>query len=151
MKLTLNERAPFTDFVRLTWQDLKTIGNGGTKQIATIPAGGACTLACIINNVDIAGTSSLVLDVGTTIGDPDEFIDAWDADAATVNLPVFNTGESFVQSAGNTTIEAGIMPASATATALPVYIKVTDAAIDSITAGEVLIGLQILDILQYRK
>ena len=28
-KLSNNERSPFTDVVKLTWEDLKEIGNGG--------------------------------------------------------------------------------------------------------------------------
>ena len=40
-KLTNNERSPYTDVIRLTAADLVAIGNGGTRQIATIPAGGA--------------------------------------------------------------------------------------------------------------
>ena len=149
-KLTNNERSPYTDVIRLTADDLKAIGNGGTRQIASIPAGGAVSLCAVTNTVDIAGSSSLVLDVGTTIGDPDEFINALDVDAMTVGLPTFNTGESFVQAAGTTTIAGGLLPVAAASSATPVYVKVTDAAVASITAGEVLIGIQILDLTQYR-
>ena len=149
-KLTNNERSPYTDVIRLTADDLKAIGNGGTRQIASIPAGGAVSLCAVTNTVDIAGSSSLVLDVGTTIGDPDEFINALDVDAMTVGLPTFNTGESFVQAAGTTTIAGGLLPVAAASSATPVYVKVTDSAVASITAGEVLIGIQILDLTQYR-
>ena len=85
-KLTNNQRSPYTDVVRLTADDIKAIGNGGTRQIASIPAGGAVSLCAVTNTVDIAGSSTLVLNVGTTIGDPDEFIDALDVDAMTVGL-----------------------------------------------------------------
>jgi hypothetical protein len=145
MKVTNNEFRGFTDVIRLDATALKAIGTGGTKVIATIPAGGACEQVCVINTVDIAGSSSLLIDVGTTVADPDEFIKDLDVDAMTPNLPTFNTGISFVQTAGNTTVEAGALPAGATATAVPVYVKVTDAAIASITAGEILIALRILD------
>ena len=40
-----------------------------------------------------AGTTSLVIDVGTSSGDPDEFIDALDVDA--MSAPVLNTGDAF--------------------------------------------------------
>ena len=149
-KLTNNERSPYTDVIRLTADDLKAIGNGGTRQIASIPAGGAVSLCAVTNTVDIAGSDSLVLNVGTTIGDPDEFIDALDVDAMTVGLPTFNTGESFVQAAGTTTIKGGLLPVAAASSTTPVYVKVTDAAVASITAGEILIGLEILDLTQYR-
>jgi len=149
-KLTNNERAPYTDVVKLTAADLIAIGNGGTKRIATIPAGGAVSLCAAINNVDIAGSSTLVIDVGTTLADPDEFLDALDVDAMTVGLPTFNTGDAFVQSAGTTTIKGGILPVTAASSATPVYVKVTDAAVASITAGEIMIGLQILDLTQFQ-
>lgn len=149
-KLTNNERSPYSDVIRLTAADLIAIGTGGTRQIATIPAGGAVSLCAVINTVDIVGSSSLVIDVGTTIADPDEFINALDVDAMTVGLPTFNTGDVFVQAAGTTTIAGGMLPVGAASASTPVYIKVTDAAIASITAGEILIGLEILDLTQYR-
>ena len=148
-KLTNNERSPYTDVVVLNAADLISIGNGGTKIIGSIPAGGAVELVAVINSVDIVGSSSLVIDVGTTIGDPDEFIDALDVDAMTVNLPTFNTGDTMVQAAGNTTIAAGVRPAKAVSAATPIYIKVTDAAVASITAGQIVIGMKILDLAKY--
>ena len=149
-KLTNNERSPYSDVIRLTAADLIAIGTGGTRQIATIPAGGAVSLCAVINTVDIVGSSSLVIDVGTTLADPDEFINALDVDGMTVGLPTFNTGDVFVQAAGTTTIAGGMLPVGAASASTPVYIKVTDAAIASITAGEILIGLEILDLTQYR-
>ena len=149
-KLTNNARSPYSDVIRLTAADLIAIGNGGTRQIATIPAGGAVSLCAVTNTVDIVGSSSLVVDVGTTLADPDEFINALDVDGMTVGLPTFNTGDLFVQSAGTTTIAGGVLPIAAASASTPVYIKVTDAAVASITAGEVLIGLEILDLTQYR-
>jgi hypothetical protein len=56
----------------------------------------------------------------------------------------------FVQAAGNTTISGGYLPKGAASASTPVYIKVTDAAVTSITAGEILIGLEILDLAQYQ-
>lgn len=146
MKVTNNERGPFTDIIKLTYQDLIAIGTGLTKVIATIPVGGAVELCGIVQTTDIAGSSSLVFDIGTTFADPDEFIDALDVDAMTVNLPTYNTGDLFVQAAGNTTIAGGSKPIKAVSAATPVYLKVTDAALASLTAGEVVIGLRILDL-----
>ena len=150
-KLTNNERSPYTDVIRLTATDLIAIGNGGTRQIATIPAGGAVSLCAVIESVAVVGSTSLIIDIGTTIADPDEFIDNLDVDAMTTGLPTFNTGDEFVAaSAATTTFKGGVLPKSAVSAATPVYIKVTDAAIASITAGEILIGLEILDLTQYR-
>lgn len=149
-KLSNNERSPFTDVIKLTWEDLKAIGNGGQKKIARIPAGGAVSLCAVTNTVDIAGTSSLVIDIGTTVADPDEFIDALDVDAMTVGLPTYNTGDAFVQSAGTTTIKGGLLPVAAASAATDIVIEVTDSAIASITAGEIVIGLEILDLTQFQ-
>jgi len=149
-KLTNNERSPYTDVIRLTATDLIAIGNGGTRQIATIPAGGAVTLCAVTNTVDIVGSTTLSIGIGTTLATPVEFISALDVDGATVGLPTFNTGTSFVQTAGNTTIKGGVLPVGAASTATPIYIKVADSAVTSITAGEILIGLEIIDLTQYQ-
>lgn len=149
MKLTNPERGPYTDVIKLTYADLQTIGTGGTQKIAVIPAGGSVSLCSVVNSVDIAGSTTLVIDVGTTIADPDEFIDALDVDGMTVNLPTSNTGDLMVQAAGTTTFLGGALPVKPVATATPIYIKVTDAAIASLTAGEIVIGLQINDLLKY--
>ena len=148
-KLTNNERSPYTDVIRLTATDLIAIGNGGTRQIATIPAGGAVSLCAVIEAVAVVGSTSLVVNIGTTLADPDEFIDALDVDAMTTGSPTFNTGDVFVQAAGTTTIAGGYLPKGAASASTPVYIKVTDAAVASITAGEIIIGLEILDLAQY--
>jgi hypothetical protein len=149
-KLTNNERSPYSDVIRLTAADLIAIGNGGTRQIATIPAGGAVSLCAVIETVAVVGSTSLFIDIGTTLADPDEFINNLDVDAMTTGLPTFNTGDVFVQAAGTTTIAGGVLPVGAASASTPVYIKVTDAAVASITAGEILIGLEILDLTQYR-
>lgn len=148
-KLANNERSPYTDAITLNAADLIAIGNGGTKVIGSIPAGGAVELVAVINTVDIVGSSSLVIDVGTTIADPDEFINALDVDAMTVGLPTFNTGDTMVQSAGTTTVLAGVSPAKAVSADTPIYIKVTDAAVASITAGQIVIGMRILNLTQF--
>tara|TARA_R110001599_G_scaffold8791_3_gene43643 strand:+ start:863 stop:1291 length:429 start_codon:yes stop_codon:yes gene_type:complete len=129
----------FTHVYTATYEDLQTIGNGGQLTIATIPAGGAVELAGVYESVAVAGTTSLVIDVGTTAGDPDEFIDALDVDAMTA--PVFNTGDAFT---GNQS-----QPVGGTNTAASIILEVTDAAIASATAGEIVIGLRIVDLGQF--
>jgi hypothetical protein len=149
-KLTNNERSPYTDVIRLTAADLIAIGNGGTRQIATIPAGGAVSLCAVTETVAIVPSTTTVVNIGTTLADPDEFIDALNVSTSTTGLPTFNTGDVFVQVAGTTTFAGGVLPKAAASASTPVYIKVTDAAVASITAGEIIIGLQILDLTQYR-
>ena len=145
-KVAVNELGSFTDVVRLDYNDLKAIGNGGTMVIASIPAHGAVELVGVANTVDIAGSSTLVIDVGTTLADPDEFINALDVDAMTV--PVFNTGDQYTL--GTATNTTGLSQAvKAGASAQDVYLKVTDAAIASITAGEFVIGLRIIDLAKF--
>jgi hypothetical protein len=147
-QLVNNERSPYTDVVKITAADLIAIGNGGTRRIATIPAGGAVELVTVTNTVDIVGSSSLVVDVGTTLADPDEFINALDVDAMTVGLPTVNTGDQFT--AGTAVTTSGLSQAVAQASAAtPIYIKVTDAAVASITAGEIMIGFRILDLTKF--
>jgi len=145
-KVAINELGAFTDYIKLDFNDLKAIGNGGTLVIATIPAHGAVELAGVAKTVAVVGSTSLVFDVGTTLADPDEFINALDADAMTV--PAFNTGDQF--QAGTVTTTTGLTQAvKAGATAQDVYLKVTDAAINSITAGEFVIGLRIVDLFKF--
>jgi len=147
-QLANNERSPYTDVVKITAADLIAIGNGGTRVIATIPAGGAVELCTITNTVDIVGSSSLVVDVGTTLADPDEFVNALDVDAMTVGLPTVNQGDQFTAgtAVSTTGLTQAVLPR---ATAAPVYIKVTDAAVASITAGEIMIGFRILDLTKF--
>ena len=145
-KVTVNELGSFTDYVRLDYNDLIAIGNGGTRIIATIPAHGAVELVGVAKTVAVTGSTSLVFDVGTTLADPDEFINALDADAMTA--PAFNTGDQFT--AGTATSTTGLSQAvKAGASAQDVYLKVTDAAIASITAGEFVIGLRIVDLAKF--
>jgi hypothetical protein len=145
-KVAVNELGVFTDVVKLDFNDLIAIGNGGTRVIAKIPAHGAVELVGVANTVDIAGSSSLVIDVGTTVADPDEFINALDVDAMTV--PAFNTGDQYT--AGTTVSTTGLSQAvKPVASETEVYIKVTDSAIASLTAGEIVIGLRIIDLAKF--
>ncbi len=129
----------FTHVYTATYEDLQTIGNGGQLTIATIPAGGAVELAGVYESVAFAGTTSLVIDVGTSGGDPDEFIDALDVDGMTA--PVFNTGDAFTGGQSQ--------PVGGTNAAASIILEVTDAAIASATAGEIVIGLRIVDLGQF--
>lgn len=147
-KLTVNEAASsFTHVVKLDYVDLAAIGTGGTDVLLTLPAGSAIDLVMVDESVAFVGTTSLVVDIGTTLADPDEFINALDVDG--MSVPVFNTGDIMVQSVATTTFLGGSLPVKAVASATPVYIKVTDAAIGSASAGQITIGFRVLDLRQF--
>ena len=129
----------FTHVYTATYEDLQAIGNGGQATIATIPAGGAVECVGVYESEAVAGTTTLVIDIGTTAGDPDEFIDALDVDAMTA--PVFNTGDAFTG--------AQSQPVGGTNSAVSVLLEVTDAAIASATAGKIVVGLRIVDLGQF--
>jgi len=147
-KLTINEAASgMSHIVSVDFLDLQAIGTGNSKAIAVLPAGSAVEFVGIHKATAAAGSSSVVLDVGTTSGTPTEFISGLDADGMTV--PVFNTGTLFVQSAGTTTIKGGALPIKPVAADTTVYLKVTDAALASLTAGKWVIGMRILNLGQF--
>ena len=144
-KLTVNEAAyGFTDVIRLTYNDLITIGNGGQKVIAKIPAGGGVDRCVVYEAVAVVGTTSLVIDVGTTLADPDEFIDALDVDA--MSAPVANTGGLMLQAAGTTVTLGGALPVKLVQADTDIVIEVTDSAIASAIAGVIVVGLRIVDL-----
>lgn len=139
-KLTINEAAVngYTHVYTADFNDLIAIGNGGQATIAVVPAGAAVELVTVLEKTAFVGTTSLVIDIGTTGGDPDEYIDALDVDAMTV--PVSNTGDVFT-----TTQSQAVGVAADT----PVLLEVTDAAIASASAGEIVVGLRIADLSQF--
>lgn len=128
---------------RIDHNDIKAIGNGGQRTLFSLPAGSAVLATIVQKTVAVAGSTSLVFDIGTTSADPDEFIDALDADA--LSGATANTGDAFVQSAGTTTIKGGALPVSIVTAATPVLLEVNDAAVASITAAEFVISFLVLD------
>jgi len=149
MILANNENLVDTYAIELDYVALQAIGTGNSKIIGNIPIGGAVTFCGVVNNVDIVGSSSLVINVGTTGADPDEFIDALDVDAMTVGLMTFNTGDLMVVAAATSTFLGGLLPVKPVSAATPIYLKVTDAAIASITAGKIVVVLQVLNPLKF--
>lgn len=133
-----------THAFKFTYQDLIAIGNGGQETLFTLKAGQGVELCIVKEEVAFVGTSSLVIDVGTTGADPDEFINALDVGA--MSVAVANTGDLFVQSAGTTTIAGGSLPVGFSASDASVLLEVTDSAIASATAGELLIGFRVVDL-----
>jgi len=132
----------FTEVITLTLADIQAAGTTATA-FATIPAGGGVDVAMVFEAEALAGATDITLDVGTTEGDPDEFIDALDVDG--MSAPVANTGESFVQGAGNTTIEGGSLPVGLTQADATVFYKFGGTTAN-LTAGKVVIGLRIFDL-----
>lgn len=145
-KLSINEGAVsgYTHTYEVDFNDLIAIGNGGQRTIGKIPAGGAVELCVVHKLVAAAGSTSVVFDIGTTAGDPDEFIDALDADAMTV--PVFNTGDAFTTAEG---VANKLILAGATVAAADILLEVNDAAVASLTAGKWIVGFRILDLAQF--
>jgi len=108
--------------------------------IGVIPAGGAVAFAYAYEEVALAGASDITLDVGTSAGDPDEFIDAWDADGGT---PVCNSGDICVQSAGTTTYLAGWKPVGISSSATPILAE-WNGTVASLTAGKVVVVVGVI-------
>jgi hypothetical protein len=147
-QLTVNEAGTsgYTHVISLSFDDLakiklgtdpfngETLSTAGQLPIAIIPAGGAVELAGVFESTALAGATDITLDVGTTGGDPDEFIDALDVDA--MSAPVFNSGESFT---GN---QSQAVPFQA-ATTILAEVNGTTA---SLNAGNIVIGLRIIDL-----
>jgi len=149
-QITVNESAgDFTHVVKLTFAQLKSIGSGNSKSILILPAGSAVDLVGIVETVAIAGSSSLLAEVGYT-GATDAFIASLDLSAQAVNTPVFNTGSDFVKSAATTTIKGGSLPVKIVSADTTVSIKVTDAALASVTAGEIVIGFRVINLTRFR-
>ncbi len=137
-KLSNNEATgDFTHVIKLTYEQLNDIKGQSAQQevLASIPAGGAVTLVGVYESVALAGATDITFDIGTTSADPDEFIDALDVDGMTV--PVFNSGDAF------TTAYMEAVKPSAAATDILLEVNGTTA---NLTAGEVIIGIKILDL-----
>jgi hypothetical protein len=140
MKVAQQERFNgFTDIYKLTAAEITSLGTGAQKTIAILPPGGIVTSAAVFEQVTFAGTSTdLLLDVGTTTADPNEYIDSLDLDGLT--KAAFNTGASFTVG-GDANTGNGVVNNSASA--LPIVIEANFTG--TVTAGEWLIALTILD------
>jgi hypothetical protein len=133
-KLNNNESRDFTDFFRLSYKDLKTAGFlatlGAANQviIGYVPSGGAVSVCSVCKITSAAGASDIVFDVGVTGADPDDFIDALDADALT--KAAYNTGDVLTTSGDD-----GTLYVNNTASAVPIYLEV-GGTVANLTAGE---------------
>jgi hypothetical protein len=148
-QITVNEAiGDFTHIIKLDFTELQAIGTGNTKTIFTLPVGSAVDLAGAYNSVDLVGSTTTVVDVGYS-GTATAFISQWNASTANVGAPVFNTGSDFVQTAGNTTVKGGSLPVKAVSSATGVLLKVTDSALSSLTAGQIIIGLRVINLARF--
>ncbi len=147
-KLTINESSgDFTHVLVLTAQDI--VNSGGSQTVwGQIPAGGAVDVAFAVESVALVGASDISLEVGMGTDD-DLLIDSFDIDA-NAGATVYNTGESFVQSAGTTTVEAGAAPVAGSggAAATNLIYKFGGTVAD-LTAGEVIIGVRVFDPIRF--
>ena len=148
--LTNNEKGPFTEVVRLTFQDMITNSVAllaGTYKIATVPAQAGVDLVVLARPVLFTNSTAISASVGTNSGTADTYIAARAIGGSPAAIaPVANTGTDFVQTAGNTTIEAGSLPVSLSATAVPVFLKLTAVPTSTEVSGELLVGFRIADI-----
>jgi len=146
MKLPLQSAAQlgFTDAYVLTAEAITALGTGNQVTVGSHPAGGIVTRAAVFEITTSAGTSTdLVLDVGTTGADPDEFINALDLDGLT--KAAFCTGDAFVGTDSGAATTSNVINGvvNNTASALPIYAEVNFTG--TVTAGKWLICLEILD------
>lgn len=145
MQLTVNEAAygGLTHVVILDYADLIAIGTGNQKTLVTMAAGSAVEL-CVVHKITAAaGSTTVVFDIGTTGADPDDYIDALDADGMTA--PVFNTGDKFTAGTGTSTTGLS-QPIGSSASSVPILLEVNDSSLASLTAGKWLIGFRILNL-----
>jgi len=105
--------------------------------IGEIPAGGGVKQVVVYEATALAGTDDITLDVGTTTGDPDEFIDALDVDAMTA--PVYNTGDLF--EAANA---GGVDLVGLTNTATDIVAE-WNGTVASLTAGKVVVAITVVN------
>lgn len=140
--LICNNETPLKTYVYKA--DYKHITDNATSSnqvtIGEVPAGGAVLWAAAYESTALAGASDITLDVGTTSGDPDEFIDAWDADAGT---PGFNTGDAF--DAGTATSATGLAQPVGVATSDTPILAEWNGTVASLTAGEVVVVVVVID------
>lgn len=140
-KLVNNERAVDTIVYVADYEHIAANATSANQvTIGTIPAGGAVLNAFAYEATALAGASDISLDLGTTAGDPDEFINAWDADSGT---PAYNTGDQF--DAGTATTASGASQPVSIVTADTPILAEWNGTVASLTAGKVVVVVEILN------
>ena len=134
-KLTNNEKGPFTDVIRLSAADIAaniTAITGGSYRIATVPANGAVLATVLSRPVAFnAGVTAAAASVGITSGTATSLIGATAIGSTTAAIAAVGT-QAFVAYAAET----------------PIFLKIVFTG-GPPTAGEVVIGMTIVDTAQY--
>ena len=143
----------FTHFAKFDYNGIADNATSANQvTIATIPIGGAMMYAMAYETTALAGATDITLDVGVTAGDPDEFIDEWDADGGTPFGPGVTTkgdaNDTVAAAAGSAgtlvSLFGGGTIGEAASTATPVLAE-WNGTVASLTAGEVFIAMNIID------
>jgi hypothetical protein len=154
--LSNNEtRGDFTHVLKLTFEDLKTAGTASTFDIGALPAKSFVELCVVDETVPFVGSSTVDITVGSydtadAVVDLDGYMATVAVDALTV--PVFNTGASFTTASGTTNkllLSGGGSAGAVSVSATKIKVNYIDAAAQSLTAGEVTIGVRILDLSRF--
>jgi hypothetical protein len=151
-KLSNNEKSPFTDIIRLSALDLSanaTAITAGTYRIATIPLGGFVELATLARPTAFnAEVTAATASVGITSGTATSLIAATDIGATTSAIaPLSNSGGAYTANSGIAGTTRAVN-ASTTAGGDGVFLKIAFTG-GQPTAGDVVIGLRIIDTAQY--
>lgn len=134
-QLANQESRGFTHVLRITAAELATTGylTSSEKVVAQLPAGGIITNAAVFVQTALAGASDITISVGTVTGTASNMIASTDLDALT--KVAYNTGSGI-------DTEPGIV--NNTTSATPVFARF-GGTLSSLTAGEILVALTILD------
>lgn len=134
-QLANQESRGFTHSFRITAAELATTGylTSSEKVVASLPAGGIITNAAVFVQTALAGASDITVSVGTITGTATNLIASTDLDALT--KVAYNTGSAV-------DAEPGLV--NNTTAATPVFARF-GGTIASLTAGDVIVALTILD------
>ena len=150
-KLSNNEKSPFTDIIRLSASDLSanaTAITGGTYRIATIPLGGFVELATLARPTAFnAEVTVATASVGITSGTATSLIAATDISSSSAIAPLSNSGSAYTANSGIAGTTRAVN-ASTTAGGDGVFLKIAFTG-GQPTAGDIVIGLRIIDTVQY--
>jgi hypothetical protein len=125
-------------------KDSNFLNSSNQRAIAKQPRGACVEMAYAVEDVAFAGgTPNVVIDVGTTTGDPDEYINAFDVDGSTTGVPAISTGDLFT---GNQS-----QPVGGAAAETDILLEVTGDDYANLTAGRCVIALRIIDPLRHTK
>ena len=139
-KLVNNERVVDTIVYVADYEHIAANATDANQvTIGTIPAGGAVLNAFAYETTALVGATNITLDIGTTGADPDEFINAWDADSGN---PAYNTGDVF--DAGTADSSTGLSQPHFVSADTPILAE-WNGTVASLTAGKVVVVVEVLN------